>query len=238
MASKAEVFGQLEALLPEGVVINSDDYTKKELEAMVALGARGESFDHLFKRRENGEEEEEGGRPGGRNIMIEDPALLEKVGATEPIPRQEYIRKRFEAGAHRREITTELGVVYQIVFAATKGMFNAHHTPGKRGGRSSLMIVVDDETGEETEMPRTEYIRREYERGRERSDIAKELGISYGLVYAATKDVERDEEVVAAYKRANADVESDEEADEDDTVDVEELEEELDEDDEALPEDE
>src|SRR5690606_8287143 len=103
------------------------------LEAMVALGAKGESIDHLFKRRENGEEVE-GGRPGGRNIMIEDPALLEKVGATEPIPRQEYIRRRFEAGAHRRESTTELGVVYRLVSAGAEGLFHRHQTSSKRGG--------------------------------------------------------------------------------------------------------
>jgi hypothetical protein len=35
--------------------------------------------------------------------------------------RSDYIRRRFAEGAKRGEIAKELGVVYQIVFAATKG---------------------------------------------------------------------------------------------------------------------
>jgi len=36
--------------------------------------------------------------------------------------RIDYIRRRYTEGAKRGEIAKELGVVYQIVFAATKGM--------------------------------------------------------------------------------------------------------------------
>lgn len=200
MANKQELVAQLDSLLPEGVVINSDDYTKKEIEAMINLGAKGESFEHLFKHREDTEEAGEAGKPGGRSIMIDDTELLAKIGATEPVARADYIRQRFEQGTHRREITNELGVAYQIIFAATKEMFNKHHAPGKRGGRSS-MVTVTNEEGEEEQIGRSDYMRQQYQLGRNRSDIASELGVSYGLVYAATKDVERDEEVVAAYRK-------------------------------------
>jgi len=237
VANKQEVVQNLEALLPEGTVINPDDYTKKELEAMVNLAAKGESIDHLFKKHEDNEDGGASGKAGGRAIIIEDPELLSKVGETEPIPRQDYIKKRFEQDTHRREITEELGVAYQIVFGATRDMQNKHHAPGKRGGRSQLVQVVNDE-GEEDNVPRTEYMRQEYQKGRERSDIAQELGVSYGLVYAATKEVERDPEVVEAYKKAHAPEEPEDDTSDDDVEDDEVDEDEIDEgeDDSVFPE--
>lgn len=51
----------------------------------------------------------EGGARGGRSIVLENG---EK--------RVDYIRRRFAEGATRSEIAKELGVRYQIVFAATK----------------------------------------------------------------------------------------------------------------------
>lgn len=39
--------------------------------------------------------------------------------------RIDYIRRRFTEGAKRGEIAKELGVKYQIVFAATKGLKGA-----------------------------------------------------------------------------------------------------------------
>jgi hypothetical protein len=49
-------------------------------------------------------------------------------------PRAEYIREQAEAGRTRAEIANELGVAYQIVYAATKGM---QVTPGRQGGGGS-----------------------------------------------------------------------------------------------------
>lgn len=221
MATKAELAMTIEAYLEKGgseLVVNPDEYKKGQLEQLVGKIAEGAEVEEIEKLL--GSEEVESERktnPGRKGITIDDPELLAKIKSDQPVSRADYIRRRFEDGAHRSEITKELDVAYQIIFAATKDMTNAHHSPGKRGGRSKSIEVYNDE-GELETISRTEYIRREFRKGRDRSDIAKELEISYGLVYAASKDVERDPEAVAAYKRENAS--------EEDVVDVEDLEEE------------
>lgn len=210
MSTKAELARKIEASSKD-VLINPDNYKKDELDAIVLRIAKEEPFTDLLK--EDGNQDGES-KPGGRSIVVTHPETGQEM------PRADYIRERFEGGAHRREITEELGVAYQIVFASTRDLTNAHHAPGKRGGNSS-QITVTNEEGEEVQIARTEYMRQEYRNGRERSEIANELGVSYGLIYSATKDVERDPEVVEAAKReASANV-----AEEDgETVDAESLE--------------
>jgi hypothetical protein len=56
-------------------------------------------------------------------------------------------------------------------------------TSGGRGAR----IMVNGK-------PRAEYIREEVGKGRSRGDVAKELGVPYQIVYAATKEMAQDPE--------------------------------------------
>lgn len=60
---------------------------------------------------------------------------VQKVGAAVVLPsgekRIDYIRRRFAEGAKRGEIAKELGVAYQIVFAATKPKKDAAQAPAQ-----------------------------------------------------------------------------------------------------------
>lgn len=89
--------------------------------------------------------------------------------------RGDYIRRRVSEGQSRSEIAKELGVTYQVVYAATKGL---SVPAGRRSGHTM-------ENGE----PRRDYIRRRISEGQTRGEIARELGVTYQVVYAATKDL-------------------------------------------------
>lgn len=53
-------------------------------------------------------------------------------------------------------------------------------TAAKKGG--SAIMMADG-------MRRVDYIRQEFAKGRKRGEIAKELGVAYQIVFAATKEV-------------------------------------------------
>lgn len=115
----------------------------------------------------------------GRTVMIELPDGTK-------MPRSEYIRQEFMKGRTRSDIAKELDVPYQIVYAATKGMTN-----GATGSRGRVMIQ-DPETGEL--VPRTELIRKLYEQGKTRREIANMLQVDYAVVWNATKPKKDDKE--------------------------------------------
>ena len=62
--------------------------------------------------------------------------------------------------------------------AATEGTATT-----KKVGGAAIMIT----TAEGTQMRRIDYIRQEFAKGRKRGEIAKELGVAYQIVFAATK---------------------------------------------------
>lgn len=101
------------------------------------------------------------------------------------MPRKEYVVQEFKKDRKRQEIANELGVPVQIVFGYTKGMENKHHKPGVGGFGRSAATVKDPETGQE--MPRNAYIKKQFDAGKSRGEIAKELECSYQVVYNATK---------------------------------------------------
>lgn len=104
------------------------------------------------------------------------------------VSRAEYIRHLFlEEDKSRGEITKELGVPYSTVYSATANLENSHHKRGQVGGGFARKFV---ELEDGTRMARSNYIRKRIEEGATRSEVAKELDISYSAVWAATKDMD------------------------------------------------
>jgi transposase len=108
----------------------------------------------------------------------------------EPISRSGYIRQQFLKDRTRGDIAKELGVAYGIVYSATTNMENAHHSNNEDGTvNRGAVISVQTDAGE-VKMSRADYARQEVGKGRTRGDVAKELGVAYATVYAATKELE------------------------------------------------
>jgi predicted transcriptional regulator len=121
--------------------------------------------------------------------------------------RAAQMREMFKAGKTRAEVAKEMGVTYQTVFAATRGVEQEGGSSGTSVGRQKIMITHPT-TGEE--VARIDYIREAFEAGKTRGDIAKELNTTYQVVYQATKGAEQASD-------------EDEDEDDDDAEDGEEL---------------
>jgi len=78
----------------------------------------------------------------------------------------------------RGAIAKKLGIAYGVVYAATKSMEGL--AASSHGGR--VMIEVNGE-----KIGRADYIRAEFEKGRNRREIATEVGCDYAVVWSATK---------------------------------------------------
>ena len=115
---------------------------------------------------------------------VEESAVVENEGVlVEKAPsRAALIREMYAADQSRAEIAKALGIRYQVVYQATKGLTNAHHG-AETTGRT---ILVQTDGGLR---PRREVIREMYAAGRGRGEIAKEFGILFQTVYQATKDM-------------------------------------------------
>ena len=108
----------------------------------------------------------------GRIVVIDDNNV--------ELSRKEYVIREFcEKDRKRADIAKELEISYQIVFSYTKGLTNSHHNENTNG-RS---IMINDVT-------RKEYVINEFNKNRSRGDIAKELGISYQIVFSYTKNLQ------------------------------------------------
>ncbi len=125
---------------------------------------------------------------GGNSKMIE-------LSDGTKMPRSEYIKQEFLKGKSRGDIAKELGVAYQVVFAATKGMDNG--TTSRKGGRA---MIAHPETGEL--VSRTELIRELFAQGKTRREIANMLHVDYAVVWSATKSEKGEEEQVEDEKSA------------------------------------
>ena len=113
--------------------------------------------------------------------------------------RKEYVIREFcENDRKRADIAKELEISYQIIFSYTKDLKNSHHNENTNG-RS---IMINDVT-------RKQYVIDEFNKNRSRGDIAKELGISYQIVFSYTKDLqnsktdERRERLSTKYEEFN-----------------------------------
>lgn len=92
--------------------------------------------------------------------------------------RGDKIRELYDNGngMKRGDIAKLFGVAYQVVYQYTKP------PEGERQSRGKVILPNGQ--------PRAEYIREQAEAGRTRAEIAKELGVPYQIVYAATKGME------------------------------------------------
>jgi hypothetical protein len=104
-----------------------------------------------------------------------------------PISRSAYIRQEFMKDKSRGQIAKELGCAYGIVYSATTNMENAVHK--NTDGVSAARGVVIEHPVTKENISRADYCREQVEAGRSRGDVAKELGVAYATVYAATKDL-------------------------------------------------
>jgi DNA invertase Pin-like site-specific DNA recombinase len=135
--------------------------------------------------------------------------------------RASQMREMFKAGKSRADVAKELGVTYQTVFAATRGIEGGG---GTSVGRQKIMVTHPD-TGEE--VARIDLIRELFEKGKTRGEIAKLLNTTYQIVYQATKGAEQeaaedeDEELEDGEEGEDGEDDEDEiEVDDDDGNDV------------------
>lgn len=95
----------------------------------------------------------------------------------------EKARELARAGRSRPEIAKELSMSYGAVYAATKSL----EIPSARATSANVEVEVDGET---RSMSRPDAIRELAKQGRTRPQIREQLGVSYAVVWAATKNME------------------------------------------------
>lgn len=131
------------------------------------------------------------------------------------VSKSEFIREQFlKFNKSRKQIAEEFGINYRTVYGATVNLTNDAE-PATRGRSaanqkinvtedSKVVTVIDgvthvdgvavsDEeaaTLETIEVDRNEWIREQVMNGRSRGDVAAVLGLSYGVIYSITKDIE------------------------------------------------
>lgn len=105
----------------------------------------------------------------GVEISEEEAASIE-VTLTD---RNEWIKAQVEAGMNRGDVATALNISYGVVYGLTKDA---------EGSRQKHTVVVDG-----VEIPRTDYIRQRVAEGASKSELAKELNVSYNVIWQATK---------------------------------------------------
>lgn len=135
--------------------------------------------------------------------------------AGEEVSKSEFIREQFTVhNLSRKEISEKFDINYRTVYGATVNMVNEAE-PSSRG-RSAVnqkinvtadghvvtviegvthvdnAAVSDEEAAglTTTEADRNTWIKEQVEGGKSRGDVATALGLSYGVVYGLTKDVE------------------------------------------------
>lgn len=129
--------------------------------------------------------------------------------------RAAFIREKFQQdNMSRKEIADTYGFAYRVVYSATVNMTNEAEAAGR--GRSSVNAVIKvtennqyvneidgqvyvdgelyegevEDLGELQNADRNEWIIAKAQEGVSRGDIAKMLGMSYGVIYNITKDLE------------------------------------------------
>ena len=127
----------------------------------------------------------------GRIVVIDNDGI--------ELSRKEYVIREFcEKDRSRADIARELEVSYQIIFSYTKDLRNTHHNENT----NSRSIMINDIT-------RKEYVINEFNKNRSRGDIARELGVSYQIIFSYTKDLrnnktdERRERLSLKYEEFN-----------------------------------
>ena len=109
--------------------------------------------------------------------------------------RKEWVLNKFAADWKRGQIAKALGVPVQVIFGYTRDLSNAFHKPNVGAGRTAG-TAVNPLTGESA--TRTEVIKQLSAAGHSRGEIVKMLGVSYQVVYNATKELKAAEVVEPA----------------------------------------
>lgn len=127
--------------------------------------------------------------------------------------RAEYIREIFlQDNLSRKEIAEQFDIPYRIVYSATVNLENEADAPTRgRAAQNAVIQVTEDNQlvivdaegtvfvqGEAIEGPapetidkaRNEWIQEMVDADVARGDIAKMLGLSYGVIYGITKDAD------------------------------------------------
>jgi transposase len=99
---------------------------------------------------------------------------------TTEVDRNEWIKEQVEAGVSRGDVAAKLGLSYGVIYSITKEI---------AGASQRHEIEYNGET-----MSRSEYIRTKFQEGMSKSDIAKELGVDYPVVWSALKTLQSDQE--------------------------------------------
>lgn len=122
-----------------------------------------------------------------------------------------FVREKFlEDNMSRKDISEQFNIPYRTVYGATVNLVNDAEptTRGRSAVNPKIFVTEDnrvvsevdgvqhingepnDEVVETVETDRNSWIKEMVEKGMNRGDVAKALGISYGVVYGLTKDAE------------------------------------------------
>lgn len=104
------------------------------------------------------------------------------VPETIEVDRNTFIKEQVANGRSRGEIAKALDLSYGVIYGLTKDAESARQK----------YEIEDPETGEI--ISRNEYIRRRVAAGVSKSDVAKELGVEYSVVWQATKKQKSEQE--------------------------------------------
>lgn len=112
------------------------------------------------------------------------------VPETVETDRNTWIKNQVAAGANRGDIAKALDLSYGVVYGLTKE---------EEGTRQKYEVEIDDpeKPGEKKMIARSEYIRMRVAAGTSKSDVAKELGVEYSVVWQATKKDKSDADKLA-----------------------------------------
>lgn len=106
----------------------------------------------------------------GKEISEDEATALE----LHEVERNTWIKEQVEAGMNRGDVATALNISYGVVYGLTKEA---------EGTRQKHTITLEDGT----EISRTDYIRQRVAEGASKSELAKELNVSYNVIWQATK---------------------------------------------------
>lgn len=125
----------------------------------------------------------------GEELLPNDMDVIEIPETTE-VDRNTWIKERVAAGDNRGDIAKKLNVSYGVVYGLTKDA---------EGGRTKHEVEIEDpeNPGQTKVISRNEYIRMKVAEGMSKSDVAKELGVEYSVVWQATKKEKTTDEKIA-----------------------------------------
>lgn len=123
------------------------------------------------------------------NVAVEEGAVIPE---TTEVDRNTWIREQVAAGVSRGDVAKALDLSYGVVYGLTKDA---------AGNRAKHEVELPDGT----KVSRSEYIRMRVAEGVSKSNVAKELGVEYSVVWQATKkektDAEKFHEAIANLKK-------------------------------------